>query len=121
MVSPHPRRIKYVGLIDPISIATWLRQDVGLTAFNVVARFAPFAHWSFDANTLHHPRATYSTLALGEAPPTISDDTLSEFFGNDNLEWTLAHGPHGPHLQPRVVDNPAAALSKAPADASSSQ
>ena len=43
VLSSSLKRLRYVGALKPALIATWLREKVGLTPYDVVARFAPFA------------------------------------------------------------------------------
>ena len=95
-VSSALKRIKYVGQLDPALIAAWLRSEVGLTTFDVVARFAPFAQRAFGAVALTNPRESHTSLFPAEEPPIDTDDTLPEF--GSHLDWTPAHGPRGPPL-----------------------
>ena len=46
----------------------WLRNKVGLTKLDMVARFAPFVYRSFDADTLSSPRVSHLTLAPERRP-----------------------------------------------------
>ena len=118
-LSPLLLRLRYVDRLEPELIADWLRNKVGLTAYDVVARFAPFAYRSFDIDALNNPRASHTTLVPGEVPPVVTDDSLPDF--GEHLDWTPARGPRGPNILPRVADTRAAAPSEGPAHASSSQ
>ena len=118
-LSPLLLHLRYVDRLEPELIADWLRNKVGLTMYNMVACFAPFAYRSFNINTLSNPRMSHTTLVPGEVPPIVTDDSLPDF--GEHLNWTPACGPHGPNIQPRVADTRAATPSEGPANASSSQ
>ena len=112
IISSLLKRINCTGSLELAAIAFWLRNDVGLTAYDVVARFTPFAQRVSNASSPNLP-------AIAEEPPATTDDSLSDF--GDDLDWTPAHGPCGPHLKPRQVASQSTALPLGPADASTSQ
>ena len=58
--APRPqsllKRIRYIGPLEPAAIASWLRDDVGLTTYDVVAQF----YWNIESTVwvtqwLEHP------------------------------------------------------------------
>jgi hypothetical protein len=102
-LSTQLKHIKYVGRLDPELVATWL-QEMGLTAYDVLAQFFPFTHWTYNTNVITNPRASFTLFTPPEAPPSSTDDSLS-YFGDD-VNWTLPSGPHGPALKLRQSENP---------------
>lgn len=110
------RRIKYVGKLKPVLIPTWLCSEVGLTSYDVVACFAPFAYLAFESHALTNPRASHTSLVPPEAHSTSTGDSLSDF--GDDLDWTSAHGPRGPPLKSKQGGMGLAAPSDGTADAS---
>jgi hypothetical protein len=116
-LSTQLNRIKYVGRLDPELVVTWLRDEVGLTAYDVLARFAPFEHQAYDTDVITNPRASFTSFTPPEAPPSSTDDSLSDF--GDDLKWTPACGPRSPALKPRQSDAGHVSSSGGPADAPS--
>jgi hypothetical protein len=84
-------------------------------AYDVLARFAPFAHRAYNADIATNPRTSFTSFTPPEAPPSSTDDSLSDF--GDNLDWTLARSPRGPALKPRQSDTGQVSSSEGPADA----
>ena len=46
----------YIGPLEPAAIASWLRDDMGPTAYDVVARFTPFVQRVLNANSPPYSR-----------------------------------------------------------------
>ena len=57
-------------------MATWLLGKVGLTPFNVVARFAPFAYRGFETHEISNPHASRTSVVPPEAPPVSTERYL---------------------------------------------
>jgi len=93
------KRLRYIGKLEPAIIATWLREEVGLNAYEVASRFQPFSLRAFNTDAATNARKQYTEMVLPEIYPGLSDDSLPDF-GAD-LEWTPAHGPCGPPLKSR--------------------
>jgi hypothetical protein len=77
---------------------------VGLTAYDIVTRFAPFSLRAFDYDAKRSHRATYTTYIPPEAPPNPTDDSLPDF--GDGLDWTPARGPRGPPIKAKNTTTP---------------
>jgi len=77
--SSNMKRLRYTGKLEPALIATWLREEVGLTSHNVSLRFKPSSLRAFHANARSNPRTQYTDLVPPEIYPGSIDDSLPEF------------------------------------------
>src|SRR5258706_16231627 len=67
-----PRLAHYDGPLEPIRIAVWLRDIIGMTPFMAHAYFRPFLRRAFEASlAVHHLEFSADHLYPGEsvAPP----------------------------------------------------
>ena len=114
--STNLKRLRYIGKLEPATIAAWLRDEVGLHDHDVSCRFKPFSFRAFDTDANTNPRKSHTDLVLQEIHPGPTDDSLPEF-GVD-LPWTPAHGPRGPPLKSsNPVDSGQLGASSGAADA----
>jgi len=89
-----PRLAHYDSPLEPIHIAVWLRDIIGMTPFMAHAYFRPFLHQAFEASPDdHHQEFSANHLYPSESVAPPPNNSLADYL--EDHDWTPNRGPCG--------------------------
>src|SRR5258706_12553429 len=93
-----PRLAHYNCPLEPIRIAVWLRDIIGMTPFMARAYFRPFLRRAFEASPDdHHREFSADHLYPSESVAPPPNDSLADY--PEDHAWTPNRGPRGPSFR----------------------